>query len=414
MAMIDAAERTAPRQRKEGRTKLTDTAVRKIRQPGLHNDGAGLYLRVKPNGAKGWIYRFKLNGRSRDMGLGTYPDTGLAEAREEAAKARKLVNAGEDPIEQRKAEQAAQTAEVDAPKGIAFREAASAYIAAHEPSWRNEKHRYQWKATLRDYAEPVIGAKQVDEISVEDVLAILEPIWSEKPETANRLRGRIESVLDWSAARGYRNGPNPALWRGNLKHLLPSQKRIATVKHHAALPYADMPEFMEKLRKRDALAARALEFCILTCVRVSECLNATWDEFDIKGRVWTIPGKRMKAGKEHRVPLTEEGAQILTELAGSSDGRYVFPGSRKGRPLSNMAFAMLMRRMGYNDITAHGFRSTFRDWSAEQTSAPREIAELCLAHTVGNAVERAYRRSDLFEKRRELLNQWAEFLFSKG
>jgi integrase len=332
------------------------------------------------------------------MGLGSAVDVSLAQAREKAADARRLVKAGKDPIAARHAE---RTAAVPT-----FGEMADQLVASIEHGFRNAKHRYQWRQTLTQYAKP-LRPKPVDAITTEDVLECLKPIWTTKAETASRLRGRIERVLDAAAARGLRSRDNPARWRGHLSALLPKRQRL-TRGHHAAMPFGDVPEFVYRLRDMDGIGARALEFTILTAARTGEVIDARWSEFDLEGKVWIIPAARMKAGKEHRVPLTERVLEILAGIAAVRTGEFVFPGSRHGRPLSNMAMRMTARRAGIKQ-TVHGFRSAFRDWAGERTNFPREIAEAALAHVVGDATERAYRRGDALEKRRELMGAWSAF-----
>lgn len=292
-------------------------------------------------------------------------------------------------------------------KAVTFEEAAERYIEAHKAGWKNAKHAAQWTTTLKTYAYPLIGESPVQAIDTGLVLKVLEPIWTTKTETANRLRGRIESVLDWARVRGYRERENPARWRGHLEQLLPAPSKVQRVQHHAALPYADLPKFMEALRAQDGVSASALEFAILTVARTGEVIGAKWSEIDLKERVWTIPAERMKAGKEHRVPFSARTLAILKSMKALGSGEYVFPGLNN-KALSNMALLMLLRRMGREDITAHGFRSTFRDWAAERTNFPAEVAEMALAHAVGDKVEAAYRRGDLFAKRRELMTAWAK------
>ncbi len=384
--------------------KLTDVRVRKTAQTGLHNDGYGLYLKVTDGDARSWIFRFKIGGRTRDMGLGPYPEISLADAREKAADARKLTRQGIDPIEARRADGGAA-------KGMTFDKAAAAYIQAHKAGWRGARTAHRWQSELERYAYPAFGKRDVATVTVDDVLRILAPIWTTKNETASKVRERIEAVLDWAAAKGYRSGVNPAMWRGNLKHLLPARAKVHTVRHHPALPWQELPAFMADLRGRDALAARALETTILTACRTSEVLNA--DRSELNGDLWVIPAERMKARKEHRVPLSTQAFTIISSLPCIAGNSYVFPGHRDGRSLSGMAMEMLLRRMGRSDITVHGFRSTFRDWAAEATDFPREISELCLAHEVGNEVERAYRRSDLLLKRRGLMQKWADYCYQK-
>lgn len=384
------------------RNRLTDLKVKALKDEGLHPDGDGLYLRVTETGTKSWVFRFKFGGKLRGMGLGKYPNVPLSAARELAAKNYVLVKSGVDPIAQRKQLEAPAAKHI-----VTFAEAAERYIAAHQKSWRNPKHRQQWANTLAEYAGPVIGAKDVAEVNTDDILRILEPIWTEKAETATRVRGRMENVLDWAKVRELRSGENPARWRGHLSHLLPARNKAKTVRHHPALPWREIPEFMAKLRANACLSARALEFTILTVARTGESIDAQWPEVDIRERVWTVPKERMKAGREHRVPLTDAAANILAELPHRVGNPHLFPGGQF-RPLSKWAMLELVRGMRPG-LTVHGFRSTFRDWAAEMTAFPRELAEATLAHITGSATERAYQRGDLFEKRRKLMQAWAEF-----
>ena len=388
--------------------------TRAAKQPGMHHDGGGLYLKATESGAS-WVLRYMLNGRPRYMGLGPLALYGLSEARAKALEARRLRHEGVDPLEARRLARA--KLRLEAAKAITFKEGAEAYIKAHRAGWRNDKHAGQWEATLKTYAEPVIGALPVQAIDTALVLKILEPIWTTKPETASRLRGRIETILDWAKVRGYREGENPARWRGHMDKLLPARAKVQRVKHHAALPYAEIGDFIVALQAQPGVSARALEFAILTAVRTGEIIGATWREIDLTEKAWTIPAGRMKAGKEHRVPLSPRAVSILEDMltlrhlveSETEGDAFVFPGAKRGEPLSNMAFLMLLRRMGRGDVTAHGFRSTFRDWAAERTSYPSEVAEMALAHTVSDKVEAAYRRGDLFERRRKLMTAWATF-----
>jgi len=377
--------------------------------PGRHADGGGLQLLVKEGGARSWVFRFMLNGKSRDIGLGAAGAGGLslAEARDRAAAMRFKVKAGIDPLAERQEAEAHAKAAAQASSAASttFTDAARAYIDANGDSWRNAKHRQQWENTLATYAYPVVGNMPVAEVDTPHVLKILEPIWKAKTETASRLRGRIETVLDSAKARGYRQGENPARWRGHLAQILPARAKLSRG-HHKAMPYEDVPAFLTQLRARKAVAALALEFVILTAVRTGEAIGASWSEVDLDKAIWTIPASRMKAGKEHRVPLSPRALAIL-ESVRPIGSPYLFP-SAKGGKLSGMAMAMLLRRMGV-DVTVHGFRSSFRDWVAERTSVPHEVAEMALAHTVGSAVERAYRRGDLFDKRRQLMADWAAY-----
>jgi integrase len=403
--------------------KLKALQVTKLKEPGMYADGAGLYLQVTVNArdgepTKSWIYRYMLRGKAREMGLGSLNAISLQQARDKALDCRRLRQEGIDPIDARKVER--QRGALEAAKSITFKKAAAEYIASHSAGWRNAKHAAQWSATLATYAEPTIGSLSVQSVDTGLVLKVLEPIWTAKPETASRLRGRIESILDWARVRGYRVGENPARWRGHLDVLLPARSKVRRVEHHAALPYPAMPEFMTALRTQEGSAARALEFAVLTAVRTGEVLGAQWNEINFDDKVWTIPAGRMKAGKEHRVALSERAMAALSDVlstisldaTGSAHSPYIFGGGKPGRPLSNMAFLMLLRRMGRHDLTAHGFRSTFRDWAAEWTSFPSEVVEMALAHAVGDKVEAAYRRGDLLAKRFALMNAWAEYCAS--
>jgi integrase len=385
--------------------RLTAVGIRNLKDKGLHADGGGLYLRITDSGTKAWIFRFARDGRTRDMGLGTSAEISLASAREIAEQCRKLLKQGADPIETRKKTSIAQNRSVNS---VVFRDAVERYISAHESSWKNAKHRQQWRNTLATYAIPIIGNMDVAEIATEDVLRVLEPIWRTKPETAVRVRGRIENVLDWCRARKLRDGANPALWRGHLKHLLPARKKKGTVRHHPAMPWQELPAFMAALRTNSAMSARALEFTILTAARTSEAILTTPSEFDLAEGVWHVPATRMKASVDHRVPLSERARTVIAGLPQVEGTAYVFASARRGRPLSNMAMLELLRGLRPG-LTVHGFRSTFRDWAAEQTDFPSEVAEMALAHTIENEVERAYRRGDLFQKRRNLMDAWAAY-----
>jgi integrase len=387
-------------------SKLSTRKVAALSAPGRYGDGDGLWLQVSITGTKAWLLRYMRNGRARHMGLGPLSLVSLAEARERAKNARRLLLDGADPLEARAAER--QRAALATAVGITFRECAERYIAAHESGWRSAIHRRQWSSSLDAYALPIFGDLPVSAIDTALVTKALEAIWFSKPETGARVRGRIESVLDWATARGYRQGENPARWKGHLKNLLPAPRKIRRVKHLAALEHAELPAFMSELRDREAVAARALEFLILTASRTGEVLGARWDEID--GDVWVIPANRMKGQRDHRVPLSPRALGIIRHLPG--DGEFVFPGNRRGAPLSGMAMLRVLHRMGREDLTAHGFRSTFRDWVSEQTSYPREVAEASLAHAVESKVERAYRRGDLFDKRRRLMAEWAAFCAS--
>jgi integrase len=386
--------------------KLTALGVARASEPGMYADGGGLYLQVTGAGAKSWIFRYSLNGRAREMGLGSLTAITLADARAKAGQCRRLRQEGIDPIEARKADRI--TAAVEAAKAITFKECAEKYIEAHRASWSNGKHAQQWTNTLATYAYPHFGSLPVPVIDTGLVLKAIEPIWSKKTETAARVRARIEAVLDFAKVRGYRQGENPARWRGHLDLTLPRRSRVRRVEHHAALPYSELPEFMGKLRAEKGTAARALEFLILTAARTGEVLGAGPKEIDSAEKAWTVPAERMKAGVEHRVPLSPAAFALVK----GQDGEFLFAGRKKGKELSNMSMLVLLDRMGY-DVTVHGFRSTFRDWAAETTNYPREVAEAALAHTIDSKVEAAYRRGDLFEKRRQIMNAWAKYCASE-
>jgi integrase len=387
--------------------RLNALSVKSETRKGMFADGGGLYLQVSTFDTKSWIFRFTRNGKTRDMGLGPYPDISLSEARIEAQNCRKILLRNLDPIEIRKAERLSLQANTE--KTMTFKQCADKYIAAHGGSWKNVKHARQWTSTLETYAYPVIGSLSVKDVDIGLVLRILEPIWKEKSETASRVRGRIESVLDWATARKYREGENPARWKGNLDMILPARRKIQTVKHHAALPYAEIGSFMEELRQQNGIAALGLELLILTAARTGEIIKAQWSEFDLEAAIWTIPADRMKAGKEHRVPLSVPALDVLNKLKEVSQNNYILPGMRPMSSLSNMAFLQLLKRMGRKDLTSHGFRSTFKDWATEQTEYPNEVSEMALAHSVGNKVEAAYRRGDLFEKRIGIMRDWGAF-----
>ena len=385
---------------------LTATRVQKIKKPGMYPDGAGLYLQVTGDAAKSWILRYSLRGKAREMGLGTVRKVGLAEARRKAADCHRLLDDHIDPIEHRR--QRRSEAALAAAKTVTFKEAAATYIASHRVGLRNLKHAAQWATTVATYAEPILGKLPVGEIDVGLVHQVLEPIWTIKPETAGRVRGRIEAILDWARVSGYRAGENPARWRGNLDKLLAKRSKIRSVKHHAAMPYAELPAFMEALRSQEGAAPRLLEFCILTAARTGEALKARHAEIDRRHAIWTVPGERMKGGKEHRVPLCERAL----ELAGTGSGTYLFPSRHPDKPLSNMAMLKLLERMGREDVTVHGFRSTFKDWARDRTRFDNFVTEAALAHSFGDKVEAAYARSDVIEKRRRLMQQWATFCTS--
>jgi len=369
-------------------------------KPGKYADGGGLWLQVTPTGSKSWVFRYQRSGVEQFMGLGATHTVTLAQARQDALTARLALRDGIDPQAQRRAARAVQA-------GIpTFKAAAAAYIEEQTPGWKNAKHAAQWTATLETYAYPTIGDKPVDSITTDDVLTILQPLWTAKTETGTRVRGRIESVLDAAKVKGQRGGDNPARWRGHLDKLLPKPRKVTKVKHFPALAWADAPKFLKALRLEEGIAARALEFLILTAARTGMVTQA--DPPEIHGTVWNVPGAHMKGGRPFRVPLTKDAIALLAKLP-KEKGAGLFPGGR-GTHLSDGAMDALLERMGYDHITVHGFRSTFRDWAAEATHFPRELAEAALAHAVKDKTEAAYQRGDLFEKRRELMQAWAEYL----
>jgi integrase len=421
--------------------RLTAIAVSKATKPGLYHDGHGLYLKVARSRAKSWIFRFMQTRRARKMGLGPTHTITLAEARELALQARKLLQAGVDPIEARiETRKAARIkSQLDAAKALTFNQSAEAYISAHRASWRNPKHAAQWPATIATYAEPIIGALPVQAIDTALVMKVLEQdvagvlgrpaaaLWTARPETASRLRGRIESILDWATARGYREGANPARWRGHLDQLLPRRSAVRRRRHQPALPYAQIPAFMAELRAREGVSPLALELVILTAARTDEIIGAPRTEFDLHTKIWTVPADRMKGKREHRVPLSDAAISIIERAP--VDGVYLFPGARAGEPLSDMALLQLIKRMnadataaarprwidpkqGGADIVTHGFRSTFRDWGSEITAYPNEMLEIALAHAVSDKTEAAYRRLDMMERRRRLMSDWADYCAS--
>ena len=385
--------------------------------PGRYCDGNKLYLLIRGPERAWWLFRYTAGGKMREIGMGPARGPGavsLATARYRGAEFARMVADGIDPLVQREAEAgAAKEAAVEAArKATTFRDEADAYMAAHAPGWENPKHRAQWASTMETYVYPLIGDKPVAAVTTDDVLGVLKPIWQNKAETAKRVRGRIEVVLSAAKVRGLRSGENPAQWRGHLSQLLPARSKVAPITHHAALPFKELPTFFLRLQASDGLSARALELAILTACRTTEVLGATWAEVDMDGGIWVIPAKRMKARREHRVPLSTASTVALRKLHTIRAGDYVFPGQREAKPLSNMALLMTLRRLNRTDITAHGFRSTFRDWAAETTDFSSEVVEMALAHAVGDKVEAAYRRGDLFEKRRSLMEDWAAFCLS--
>jgi integrase len=390
--------------------RLNGLAISRAKQSGMYADGGGLYLQVTGPEARSWVYRYARDGKTRYMGLGSLNAVSLAEARTRAAEARRLASAGIDPISARDGQRDAER--VEAAKQVTFAAAAEAFIKAHKTGWRSAKHGDQWRNTLATYVHPLVGALPVQQIDAGLVVRVLEPIWTTKPETASRVRQRIEAVLDAATARGHRSGENPARWRGHLENLLPARAKVKRVRHHPALPYAELGAFMAELRRQDGLAGRAMELLILTATRTTECIAARWSELGLDEALWTIPAERIKAGRLHRVPLAPAALALLRRLAQARIGEFVFPG-RPGKPMSNGALLALLRRMERTDLTVHGFRSTFRDWAAEQTNFSREVAEMSLSHAIGDKVEAAYRRGDLLEKRRRLMEAWATFAATK-
>jgi integrase len=409
--------------------RLSSAKVRHAK-PGMHADGGGLYLQVTAGKAEGqlnksWLFRFALGGRERQMGLGSLNTVRLAEARDAVEQCRQLLKEGKDPIEVRDAERAAK--QVTKAKSVTFDWCALAYMAAHESGWRNAKHRQQWHNTLATYAGPIIGKLPVDAIDTGMVMQILQPIWTDKNETASRVRGRIETILDWAKVNGHRSGENPAQWRGHLDHLLPARSKVHKVEHHPALPYEQIPKFMAELRTQEGVAAKALEFTILTAARSGEPRGIPWEgEIDTANKVWTVPSHRMKGEREHRVPLTAPALAVIEYMWSVRQNDHVFPGDKQDEPLSDMALTEVIRRMnearkkaglplwtdpkqGNREVVPHGFRSSFRDWVAEKTNFQSEIAEAALAHIKGDKVEAACQRGTMFDKRRRLMEAWAKY-----
>jgi integrase len=390
-----------------------DKAKRGKLAAGMYPDGGGLYLKAAPTGACSWVYRYMLDRQPRYMGLGSLANVPLADARDDAAARRKLRGNGIDPIDARDEE--IRRKRLAAARSMTFKKCAAAFIKAHSPGWKNKVHADQWGSTLEAYAYPEFGNLPVQDIDTPLVMKVLEPIWTTIPETASRVRGRIEKILGWATTSGFRQGDNPARWKGHLENLLPARAKVRKVKHHPALPYEEIGSFMADLRDEEGVAAEALAFTILTAVRTNETIEAVWVEIDLAGKMWIIPPGRMKADKEHRVPLSSAAIAILERMAtlapqinGAPDPKVpVFPNSRSGEPLSNNAMLKLLKRMGRDDVTVHGFRSTFTDWAAEETNFPSEVRDMALAHAVSDEVEEAYRRGDLFKKRVQIMEAWA-------
>jgi integrase len=419
-----------------GIQKLSALGVARATKIGLYGDGGNLFLRVGTGAAKSWVFRYMVAGQTHEAGLGSAITFSLKEARERARRYRQMLADGIDPIAQRQKKRDEQR--LEAAKAMSFRQAAESFIKAKSSEWTNANHAAQWSSTLETYVYPIIGDLPVARIDTGLVLKVIEPIWAAKPETASRVRGRIGSVLDWATSREYRSGENPARWKGHLENSLPKvakakakvRRETGRDEHHAALPYSEIAVFLAELRQQPGIAPRALEFLILTAARTREVLGAKWDEIsrfheaglsnkikgnditvkdDLAAKLWTVPGDRMKAGNEHRVPMSDAALAIVGEMAAIRESDFVFPGGRAKRPLGKMAMMRVLARMGRSDLTVHGFRSTFSDWVAEQTNFPSEVREMALAHAVGDKVEAAYRRGDLFEKRRALASAWARY-----
>lgn len=373
---------------------------------GMHAMGGtppGLYLYVAGT-CRTWMLRYSSKGRRRDMAIARFDEMALDAAREKAIVFKNQIRAGIDPLDERRKPQ-------DEKATVTFRKCAEEYILTHASGWSNPKHAAQWASTLEAYVYPVIGALPAAEVDTHHIKKILLPIWSTKNETASRVRGRVEKILDSATVSGYRSGENPARWKGHLELILPKSSKVTTVEHHAALPYAQIPEFMPMLREMAGSGARALEFAILTAARSGEVRGATWDEFDLNERLWTIPASRMKAKREHRVPLSAWAVELLMSLPRLAGNPHVFPG-QADKQLSDMTLTATLRRMKRGDLTAHGFRSTFKDWAVETTAYPPEVSEMALAHAVGNKTEAAYRRGDMFEKRRRLMDDWGKYVMT--
>lgn len=387
---------------------LLSKQVEKETKPGYHFDGAGLYLQVSQGGSKSWILRYVLDGKAREMGLGSLVTFSLADARMRATEQRKLIADGIDPIEAKRSSLLEKR--LASANTITFDKAADAFIAANESGWRSDKHGEQWRNTLKTYASPVIGDLPVSAVNTAMVLKILQPIWATKTETATRIRGRVEKVLDWAKVQGYRSGDNPAAWKGHLSEALPKPSKVAATGHHAALPWSEMGPFMKTLRAMPGTGSLAMQLIILTATRTSEVIESKWSEFDLEAGLWVIPKERMKGFREHRVPLSKQAVAVLAQVKWDNKAsEFVFPGAKLDRPISNMTCLAALKRMGRSDLTVHGFRSTFRDWAAESTAYPRDVCEMALAHAIEDKSEAAYRRGDLLEKRLRLMTEWADF-----
>ena len=381
--------------------RLTPLKVKSLNEKGDYADGGGLYLTVSDSGAKSWIFRYSNQGRRREMGLGSVTKVGLADARKLAERASSTLALGLDPLDQRR------ELRLKGSNAPTFSACAEQYIASHKPAWKNLKHGQQWENTLKAYAYPVIGDLTTDRITTDHILEILEPIWLDKAETATRVRGRVESILDWARTKGLREGENPARLKGHIDHLLPPSRKSKRVKHHAFLPWEDAPAFYNELTDMEGFAPKALKLVILTALRCGNVANADWKEIDLNKQVWTIPGEKMKTGVEFRIPLSSEALRVVNSLPQTS--QFLFPGVGE-KPLTIAALTAVKNRMGKEKITVHGFRTTFRTWASDSAHAPREVSEAVLAHAVENKVEASYARTDHLERRRELMEQWAKFL----
>lgn len=388
--------------------RLNPLQASKLTKPGYYCDGAGLYLQIAKGGSKSWVLRYTVDRKPREMGLGSFATFSLADARKRAIEQRKMLADGIDPIEAKRGKLLEQR--LAKAKVITFDKAAEGFIAANESAWRSSKHGEQWRNTLATYASPVIGDLPVSTITTAMVMKILQPIWSTKTETATRVRGRIEKVLDWSKVQGYRSGDNPAAWKGNLAEALPKPSKVADAGHHAALPWVEMGQFMKTLRVMPGAGSLAMQLIILTAARTSEVIEARWSEFDLEAGLWVIPKERMKGFREHRVPLSPQALAVLQRVKWDNNpSEFVFPSAKPDKAISNMTCLAVLKRMGRGDLTVHGFRSTFRDWAAESTAYPRDVCEMALAHAIEDKSEAAYRRGDLLDKRTRLMNDWAAF-----
>jgi len=388
--------------------KLTTSQIKHLTHRGLYGDGDGLYLQITQTGVKSWIFRFRVDGKLRNHGLGSINTLNLGEAREAARKCRQLRLQNIDPIEEKKKQKI--TARLEAAKAMSFKDCAEQYLKAHKAGWKNEKDIKRWANSLISHAYSELGDLPVGQIDSNCVRRAIEPIWEDKNETASRVRGRIEKILDWAKVCGYRTGENPARWKGNLMHLLPARDKIGKVEHLKALPYADMPAFWQSLSKRKTTTAMMLRFTILTAARTGETRFAVWDEIDFDKAMWTIPGERMKMGQDHREPLSAPAVAILKKMIELHKNDFIFPGPKKDSPFSENGMLSVLEQVEYKGkITVHGFRSAFKDWSMEQTDYPNEVSEMALSHAVSNKVEAAYRRGDLLEKRKSLMEDWATY-----